>query len=263
MTVRSPGARMVELAYTAVSNTAARKGMRVQIPLRAQARSRTGVPPPGPRACEGRGDRVCTSSTGSGRARDQFGRSASTVPGTLGRSTTPSRSSRVAATSIAGLAPIRRWVASATPGTSRGSGPGTNRARRSHIAAGPIDPGPHAGQRRQVVRGHHGERLAGPLLGRRVLEPDEPGREDAGLVELLAEARLDGAEVLADDHRGRASALQGDELQQVAPREADVDPVSGAPPSGTQKSLDRPITWSMRSPPPRTIDARRRSASGR
>ena len=189
----------------------------------------TRVPRPGPTARDGRRHRLGMSSTGNGRARDQFGRSASSVPGTLGRSTTPNRSSRVAAASTAGLAPMRRWTASATRAAGSWSGVVTSRCEAVPHRRGAVDAEAHPRQGRQVVGGHHRQGLAGPLLRRRILEPDEPRRQDAGLVQRLAVARLDRAEILPDDHRGGAGALEGDELQQLTAGKADVHPIGRGP----------------------------------
>ena len=68
---------------------------------------------------------------------------------------------------------------------------------------------------------------------------------------------LDGAEVLADDDRLRAVALQRDDVEQVLVGVADVRAVGRRRrPTGTHHSRNRPITWSTRSPPAPAMVAR-------
>jgi hypothetical protein len=73
------------------------------------------------------------SSRGTGRAIDQLGRS-STVPGTLGRSSTTAASSRVAVRIIDGARARRRWVATTTSAGEASSGEPVQSASRSRIA---------------------------------------------------------------------------------------------------------------------------------
>ena len=63
---------------------------------------------------------------------------------------------------------------------------------------------------------------AGQVRGLVVLEPQQPVGQHAVLGEGLADAVLDGAEVLADDDRLRPVALQRDDVEQVLGRVADV-----------------------------------------
>ena len=70
--------------------------------------------------------------------------------------------------------------------------------------------------------------LGRPLGGVVVLEPEQPVGQHAVLGHGLADAVLDGAEVLADDERLRPVALQRDDVEQVLGRVADVGAVGGA-----------------------------------
>jgi len=72
------------------------------------------------------------------------------------------------------------------------------------------DPG-HGGQ---VVRADRRHRVVRPFRGRRVLEPHEPVRERALLLELLADDRLDQPQVLADHKGVGAAALVREQRQQ-------------------------------------------------
>ena len=74
---------------------------------------------------------------------------------------------------------------------------------------------PQAADCRQVVRRDGGERERRILRGRLRLEPDDLVAEDRRLRETLADALFDGAEVLPDDERARAHALERDDAEQV------------------------------------------------
>ena len=91
---------------------------------------------------------------------------------------------------------------------------------------------------------------SGKCARRRRLEVEQPVRQHALLVQPLAHARLDGAEVLADDERARPLALQRDDRHQLVGARAHVAAALRRPSArGIQNSRNRPITWSMRRPP--------------
>ena len=259
---------MVELAYTAVSNTAAREGLRVRIPLRA--RTADGLRS-APTAVGQRRQRAARAGVVAqvldrhGERHRPVGRSWSRVPGRFGRSATPQqvlergrgqrgRARPEAAVDRLGhlgdrpVGRVGRRAARAAP-TSR---PGRSAPR--HIPA-------RVGRSWVVTmaRACRGQASGGSCSNQTSRVERIPVRG-----ELVAEARLDRAEVLADDDGRRPGALEGDQLEQLAAaRSARRRRRPGAPPSGTQNRRVSPITWSMRRPPPARSDARRRSASGR
>ena len=96
-----------------------------------------------------------------------------------------------------------------------------------------VEPGPEARDGRQVVGGDAGERQLGEVLRRRRLEVEQPVRHHPVVVQPLAHARLDGAEVLADDEGPRPLALQRDDGHQLVGARAHV-----AAPLGAERARD-------------------------
>jgi hypothetical protein len=176
------------------------------------------------------------SSTGTGSGSDQLGRSV--VPGMLGRRSLADgvvqggrqqQGRRLRQQLVAPARPPSRRASSAARQVLEQRRPA---ALELLVGAGAVlallldvGAGPQPGDRRQVVGGDGGHRLRRPLGRVVVLEPQQPVGEDAVLGHGLADAVLDGAEVLADDERLRAVALQRDDVEQVLGRVADVGAV--------------------------------------
>ena len=137
-------------------------------------------------------------------------------------------------------------------GRARSSSGPTRRSRRARIAGGASVPRhiPARVGRSWVVT--MASDWAGHASGGLVLEPHDLGGQDPPAVELVAEPLLDGAEVLADDERPRRGRSRGRRARAArARRSARRRRRPASPPSGTQNRRVSPITWSMRSPPPR------------
>ena len=123
-------------------------------------------------------------------------------------------------------------VASASGAASRSIGVPERRAcrrrrvrpRLGRVASAPVQ---SAGDGREVVGGGGAEHAGRPGAGRRVLEVDEPGAEDAVGGERLADALLDGAEVLAHHERPAPGGLDGEDGEQFVGVRADVGAVGG------------------------------------
>ena len=186
------------------------------------------------------------SSTSTGSASDQFGRSV--VPGMFGRRCSPTASSRVAASSVHGARASSRCAATtASSGLAPWSSPVAPASRLQQllaplhqlvVVAGVQHPlvvevatGPQPGDRRQVVgadRRHRRDRPVGRVV---VLEPQQLVRQQPGGRQRLPYTGLDGAEVLTDHDRGGAVALQRHDVEQVAAGIAHVRTI-GRRPSG-------------------------------
>ena len=173
---------------------------------------------PGPRgwrpAPPARAGRRESTPAARAAARASSGNS-STVPGTFGCTDAPSTSSSAAHASSAGDEATCAYRATAG---SRSPTTGASGSRSRSPAAPPYAPATVG--RSCVVHGRHREPRE--MLRRARLEPGQPVGEDAVVGQRLANAGLDGAEVLADHHAARAAALERQHRQQVAGRVGDV-----------------------------------------
>ena len=88
-------------------------------------------------------------------------------------------------------------------------------ARPAACLVGEIGAGQEPADGREVVRGHRGERLARVAGRRHALEDDQPRRQQAPATELGADAGWHRAQILADDDRSGAVALDGHDLEQL------------------------------------------------
>ena len=100
-------------------------------------------------------------------------------------------------------------------------------------------------------------------LGWHVLEPTQGRAQDAAGAQLGTDLGLDGAEVLADDERALAARLDGHDVEQFGRREAHVRALGPVRrPGGSQNWRNKPMTWSIRSPPACTRTAFTASRNG-
>ena len=219
------------------------------------------------------------SSSGKGRASDQFGPLGDGAGQVRALRRRPARRRASPAGSATGRLrerPVRRLDRAAAARRRSSRRPSSRSLSRS--AAVPASLGvqadallrlevgarPQPRDRRQVVGGDAGQRQLRELARRRRFEVEQPVREHPLFRQPLAHARLDGAQVLADDERLRALALERDDGQQL------VGAASGRRcrpwrPSarGIQNRRNSPITWSMRRPPACRSIARMVSMNGR
>ena len=72
---------------------------------------------------------------------------------------------------------------------------------------------------------HSRDRPLGPPLWRQRLEPEQLVGEHVARLKLLTEPRLDRPQVLAHDEGAGALALQGEDVEQLGRRVADVGPL--------------------------------------
>ena len=176
----------------------------------------------------------------------------STVPGRLGCRRSPTASPYAASTSRLGSRRAPRasrghvavvlleqaLLLSTSSSASRSCAPGPLLLDRdAELAELVPDPdvllGEEAGRGRQVVGGDAGERRRPPRRRRQeravvvALEPQHRAAEHAGRVERLAHAVLDGAEVLADDHRAGAERLEGEHAEHGVGVVRDVGALGG------------------------------------
>ena len=261
------------MADAADSKSAVRKGVWVRVPPRARqvlavrsspALDRSGR---GQHAGQGVGPLGAVSPrSATGRASSQLG-CWSTVPGRLGRSSTPTASSRVATTRSLPAPASAPWAAT-------GDRPSVRRRVRGGVAGQAGQP--LAEQRSPSGSGadRHGAcpglgvvplhspatvgrswvvsdaRLSGrPVRRRVVLEPAHPVavRRPARTMASRT-SRLDGAQVLAHQHRPGPGRLHQRQVQQLGSRTGTRSlPPAGSAPGGIQNRRNSPMTWSMRS----------------